>query len=193
LLSAERRISLAARGRAELALRAERARGRDLDLSWSGKPFFYEGRPVLRGAGTIDLGLNCRMRGGPARTRLIVRDGGRIELGQRVGINHGVEIIAAHLIRIGDDSGIAPQVSIADTNFHPLGEGDETTWGAVEIGVNVWVGRAALIMPGVTIGNHSVVASGAIVTRDVPPRTLVAGNPARAVREIAASEDWRRL
>ncbi|HEX5712247.1 MAG TPA: acyltransferase [Solirubrobacterales bacterium] len=190
-VSPERRIALAARARAELSLRLARLRGRE--LSWSGKPLFYEGWPLLRTDGPITLGENCRMRGGPTRTRLVTRSGGRIELGARVGINHGVEIVAEHLVRIGDDSGLAPLASIADTNFHPLGEGDEVKSGPVEIGANVWVGRGALVMPGVTIGDHSVVASGAVVTRDVPPRSLVAGNPARVVREIAASEGWRRL
>lgn len=190
-LSPERRTALAGRGRAELGLRLARARGRE--LSWSGKPFFFEGWPIFLTDGPIDLGLNCRMRGGPVRTRLITRGGGRIVFSARVGINHGVEITAEHLITIGDDSGIAPHVTISDTNFHPLGEGEEVKSGPVEIGSNVWVGRQALIMPGVTIGDHSIVASGAIVTRDVPPRSLVAGNPARVLREISASDGWRRL
>jgi acetyltransferase-like isoleucine patch superfamily enzyme len=49
---------------------------------------------------------------------------------------------------------------------------------------NVWIGAAATVLPGVTIGADSVVAAGAVVTRDVPPATLVAGAPARVVREI---------
>jgi len=47
-------------------------------------------------------------------------------------------------------------------------------------------------MPGVTIGDHAVVAAGSIVTSDVAPCTLVAGNPARPLRELTAAEDWRR-
>ena len=127
------------------------------------------------------------------RTRLITRAGGRIELGDRVGINFGTEICAEHLVKIGDDVAIGPHTAIYDTNFHPVGEDDEVTFGPVEIGSNAWIGRQALILPGVTIGDHSVVASGAIVVRDVPPRTLVAGNPAQVVREIVAGEGWRRL
>ena len=127
------------------------------------------------------------------RTRLIARPGGRIELGTRVGINFGSEIYSEHLVRIGDDVAIGPHTTIYDTSFHPVGEGDEVTFGPVVIGTNVWIGRQVLILPGVTIGDHSVVASASVVTRDVPPRTLVAGNPARAVREIEAGDDWRRL
>lgn len=189
--SREHRVALAARGRAELGLSLARLRGRE--IGWSGKPLFYEGWPILRTDGPIDLGLNCRLRGGPTRTRLITRNGGRIEFGARVGINFGTEICAEHLVRIGDDVAIGPYATIYDTSFHPVGEGEEVTFGPVEIGANAWLGRQALIMPGVEIGEHSVVASGAVVTADVPPRTLVAGNPARVVREIAAGDGWRRL
>jgi acetyltransferase-like isoleucine patch superfamily enzyme len=189
--SREHRTALAGRARAELKLRSSRALGRE--LRWSGKPFFHEGWPIFQGDGSIDLGSDCRLRGGPVRTRLITRAGGRIEFGEAVGVNFGVEILAEHLVTIGDGAAISPHVTIFDTNFHPLGEGDEIKGGPVEIGANTWIGRQALVMPGVTIGDHSVVASGAVVTRDVPPRTLVAGNPARAVREISAADGWRRL
>jgi acetyltransferase-like isoleucine patch superfamily enzyme len=192
MLSREHRTALAARGRAELKLRLSRALGRRLE--WSGKPLFYEGWPIFRtNGGAIVLGANCRLRGGPVRTRLITRGGGRIELGERVGINFGAEICSEHLVRIGNDVAIGPLTTIYDTNFHPLGEGDEVKAGPVEIGSNVWIGRQALILPAITIGDHSVVASGAIVTRDVPPRVLVAGNPAQVVREVSASDGWQRL
>jgi acetyltransferase-like isoleucine patch superfamily enzyme len=54
---------------------------------------------------------------------------------------------------------------------------------------NVWLGAGATVLQGVTIGSDAVVAAGAIVTRDVPPRTLVAGVPAQVLREISADED----
>ncbi|HEV7483463.1 MAG TPA: acyltransferase [Solirubrobacterales bacterium] len=190
-LSSEHRTALAGRARAVLGLRLARARGGE--LRWAGKPFFKEGWPIFQIDGPIDLGSNCRFRGGPVRTRLITRSGGRIVFGDAVGINFGVEILAEHLITIGDGAAISPHVTIFDTNFHPLGEGDEIKGGPVAIGANAWIGRQALILPGVTIGDHSVVASGAVVTHDVPPRMLVAGNPARTVREIDASDGWRRL
>jgi acetyltransferase-like isoleucine patch superfamily enzyme len=60
------------------------------------------------------------------------------------------------------------------------------------LGDNVWIGRAAIVLPGVTIGDHSMVAAGSVVTKDVPPRVVVAGNPAKVVREITASDEWRR-
>ena len=54
----------------------------------------------------------------------------------------------------------------------------------VTIGDDIWIGANAVILPGVTIGNHSVVAAGAVVTKDVPPHTLVAGVPAKIIREL---------
>ncbi len=113
-------------------------------------------------------------------------------LGDYVGINFGSEITAECLVTVGDRTRIGPFVTIYDTSFHAVNEGEETKIAAVEIGSNVWIGRQAMILPGVTIGDHSVVASGAVVTRDVPPRTLVAGNPARVVGEVRAADDWWR-
>jgi acetyltransferase-like isoleucine patch superfamily enzyme len=64
---------------------------------------------------------------------------------------------------------------------------DESQWIAtrtITIDTNVWIGAAATILPGVTIGADSVVAAGAVVTHDVPPATVVAGVPAVVIREL---------
>jgi acetyltransferase-like isoleucine patch superfamily enzyme len=191
-LSKQHRISLAARLRAELQLRLCRLGGGRIE--WTGKPLFFEGRPILRAReGTIALGRDFRMRGGPTRTRLIASGGGRIVTGDYVGVNFGSEINATRLITIGDHTAIGPYAAIHDTNFHPVSEGEEVKVAPVEIGANVWIGRQVTILPGVTIGDYSVVASGAVVVHDVPPRTLVAGNPARPVREVEASDGWQRI
>jgi acetyltransferase-like isoleucine patch superfamily enzyme len=60
------------------------------------------------------------------------------------------------------------------------------------LGNNVWIGRGAIVVPGVTIGDHSVVGAGSVVTHDVPPLTLVAGNPARPIRTLSSHAGWRR-
>ena len=192
MLSREHRTALAARAQAELWLRLTRARGREVE--WSGKPLFWEAcRPIFRTDGPIDLGANIRLRGGPTRTRFITRAGGQIEIGDGVGVNYGCEITAEHSVKVGDATGFDPLVVVFDTSFHPLGEGEEVKSGPVEIGSNVCVGRHALILPGVTVGDHSVIAAGSVVARDVPPRTVVAGNPAKPLREIEAADDWRRI
>ena len=63
----------------------------------------------------------------------------------------------------------------------------------VHIGRNVWIGRAAIVLPGVSIGDHSVVAAGSVVTRSVPERALVGGNPARQLKELAVEQSYERV
>ena len=90
-------------------------------------------------------------------------------------------------IRIGDNCFIAPGVHIY-TATHPL-EAKERISGAefgkpVAIGRNVWIGGRAVINPGVRIGDNVVIASGAVVTKDVPDNVVIGGNPARVIKQI---------
>jgi len=90
-------------------------------------------------------------------------------------------------VRIGDNCFIAPRVSIF-TAAHPLDAATRISGlefaKPVTIGDNVWIGGHAVINPGVTIGDNVVVAAGAVVTKDVPPNVVVAGVPARIIREL---------
>jgi acetyltransferase-like isoleucine patch superfamily enzyme len=73
-------------------------------------------------------------------------------------------------------------VLIMDTDFHRV-DGRPSGDAAVSIGNRVWIGVGAKILKGVTVGDGAIVAAGSVVTRDVPAATLVAGNPARVIRE----------
>jgi acetyltransferase-like isoleucine patch superfamily enzyme len=190
-LSAEHRAGLAARARAEYKLHLWRALGHNVE--WGHKPLFFEGMPIFRAPGEIVLRDDCRLRGGPVRTRLITGPQGRIELGDRTGIGYGVEIFAEQSVSLGNDTIVAGMVTIYDTSFHPIEEGKAVKVAPVEIGANVWVGRGATILAGATIGDHAVIAAGAVVASHVPPRTLAMGNPAKPVRELQASDGWRRV
>lgn len=116
---------------------------------------------------------------GELDVRSLVRAG--MVLGEGVEINPGVVIDEAMpwLIEIGERTIIAPEAYLlahdASTKLHL----DRTRVGRVRIGRRVFIGARALILPGVTVGDEAIVAAGSVVTRDVPPRTLVAGNPAR--------------
>jgi len=191
LLSPQHRAGLAARARAEYKLRLLRLFGHE--LSWGRKPLFFEGMPIFRAKGPIVFGDDCRIRGGPVRPRMVTGPSGRIELGDRAGIGYGVEFYSEQSVRLGHDTIVGGLVTIYDTSFHPLEEGREVKVRPVEIGANVWIGRGATILAGTTIGDHAVIAAGSIVTGDVAARMLVAGNPAKPIRELNASEDWHRV
>ena len=76
------------------------------------------------------------------------------------------------------------------TACHPLSPSERNTgveWARpIRIGDNVWIGGSATILPGVSIGDNAVVGEGSVVTRDVEPGTVVAGNPARVIRTVGA-------
>jgi acetyltransferase-like isoleucine patch superfamily enzyme len=101
--------------------------------------------------------------------------------------------VANHSIILGDDCRLGDLAAIFDSDHHPLEPSRPTRIAPVRLGVNVWVGRSATILPGVTIGDHAVVAAGSVVTEDVPAKTVVAGVPARPVRTLDIPDDgWRR-
>jgi maltose O-acetyltransferase len=113
----------------------------------------------------------------------LVTGWGRIRIGDRVFINSGVVLVSVLEVTIGNDVAIANEAYIMDTDSHGV-EGRPVKNAPVRIGDGSWIGARALILPGVTIGRRCLVAAGAVVSRDVPDDTLVAGNPARVVREL---------
>lgn len=108
-----------------------------------------------------------------------------ITLGKNIFINHACSFLDLGGITIEDDVMIGPRVNIISEN-HPVEISRRKTLvpGRVVIRKNAWIGAAATIMPGVTIGENSVVAAGALVTKDVDPNTLVAGVPTRPIKEL---------
>ena len=112
--------------------------------------------------------------------------GSNIFLGKRVFFNFNCVVLDVCAVRIGDFTLFGPSVQIY-TATHPLeAELRRTREYAkpIEIGSDVWVGGAAVICPGVTIGSRSVIGAGSVVTRDVPAGVFAAGNPCRAIREL---------
>ncbi|MGN7885700.1 DapH/DapD/GlmU-related protein [Dyadobacter endophyticus] len=105
-------------------------------------------------------------------------------LGKNVFINHACSFLDIGGIIIEDDVMIGPRVNITSEN-HPLDPSDRKALipRPVHIRRNAWIGAGATILPGVTVGENAVVAAGAVVSRDVPPNTVVAGVPAKVVKE----------
>ncbi len=114
-------------------------------------------------------------------------NGKNIHVGEAFLTNYNVTILDIMPVRIGDHCMIGPGTTIS-TVGHPLSPAGRRAKLArgepVIIGDDVWVGANAAVMPGVVIGSNVVVAAGAVVTRDVPDNVIVAGVPARVVREI---------
>ena len=148
-------------------------------------------RPVFLTAGSIKCGrliLRCKT----VRIELGAAEKGSLVLGERVFINTGATIVATHSIVLGDDCLIGDLVAIFDSDYHAIEPSQPTRFAPVRLGNNVWVGRSATILPGVTIGDHAVIAAGSIVTSDIPARTLAAGVPARPIRTLDIPDGWRR-
>ena len=106
-----------------------------------------------------------------------------ISLGAQVYLNAGVTILDSAVVRIGDRTMIGPRAQIYCADHHR--DAGKRSAGVerglpVTIGNDVWIGGAAVILPGVTIGDGAVIAAGAVVTRDVAAGMIVRGNPARS-------------
>ncbi len=112
--------------------------------------------------------------------------GDEIRVGRNVFINQNCTFYDLGGLDIADDVMIGPNVSLITTG-HPVDPRERrnaTIGKPIVIERNVWIAAGAIVIGGVTIGENSVVAAGSVVTRDVPPNTLVAGNPARVIRTI---------
>lgn len=109
--------------------------------------------------------------------------GHQLKIGERVFINHSLCISAAAGIEIEDGVQIAPQVTILTVN-HDLKDKTIVKCSPVYVKKNAWIGARAIILPGVTIGENSVVGAGSVVTKDVLANTVVVGNPAKVIKEI---------
>lgn len=149
----------------------------------------------------INIGHHCSIYG-----LLACKTGGLIQIGNYSSIQDGVSIQCLQQVTIGSFTAIAGGTVITDNNTHPtgiedwiahririspggpgypgLGNGWELSESApVSIGDGVWVGTGSAILKGVSIGDGAIIARGSVVTKDVEPYTIVAGNPARKVKD----------
>lgn len=128
--------------------------------------------------------------------------GGDIAIGHNTWIGHS-DIMAAQSVTIGNDVIISDDVIIMDNNNHPtsmnsrmamsesgdffgpLWKWDKAASSPVVIEDNVWIGKRTIILKGVTVGKGSIVAIGAVVTKDVRPGVIVGGNPARELKNLS--------
>ena len=116
--------------------------------------------------------------------------GKNITIGRDVFINSGCHFQDQGGIEIGDGALIGHNVVLATVN-HDLAPSmnRKNHYAPIKIGAHVWIGSNATVLSGVSIGEWSVVAAGAVATKDVPPMTVVGGVPARVIKKIAETEN----
>lgn len=142
----------------------------------------------------IVIGDNVKMNG-----TLASQNHGKIYIGNYIRLAEHSKIGSVLSVKIGNYAAIADWVVIMDNNNHPINPYDRLIWSKspmipeynkwrhsdakpIVIGDNVWIGSRARINKGVTIGDNSIIAANSIVTKDVPPNSIVAGNPAKVVK-----------
>ncbi len=113
--------------------------------------------------------------------------GSHVHLGKNVYMNFGVTMVDDTYIYVGDFTMFGPNVTVAAAAHPILPELRERGYqynAPVHIGKNCWIGGGAIILPGVSIGDGSVIGAGSVVTKDIPEGVVAVGNPCRVLREI---------
>lgn len=149
------------------------------------------GRPFVRNEGTMTIDDRVQLVSTVATLELACVDGARLEIGARSFVNYGTSIAAYELVRIGPDCLIGTHCLLIDNEFHRLEPDrrlERPPSRPIILEENVWLGARVIILPGVTIGAGSAVGAGSVVTRDIPPRSVAAGVPARVIRRIAVKD-----
>jgi acetyltransferase-like isoleucine patch superfamily enzyme len=143
------------------------------------------GRVQLSGCGEVVLGEGVSFNGTVVPIELVTYTSGRIEIGDRTFINYGSSIAARASVKIGSYCHLGHYTFVMDNDQHDVVRHTELPQSdPVIIEDHVWIGSKAVILPGVRIGSRAVIGAGSIVTKDVPPRCVAAGNPARVLRHL---------
>lgn len=112
----------------------------------------------------------------------------KIMIGQNVSTNNNLLIISASEVTIGDNTLIGEGVMMIDHDAHGIHPDERRTSigkvSPISIGENVWIGSRVTILPGTKIGNNSIIGAGAVIKGDFPANVIIAGNPAKVIREF---------
>ncbi len=132
---------------------------------WIAAPFFVDYGENIHIGNNCEINMNC-----------VFLDCNRIVIGDNTGIGPNVQIYAVtHPVRAQE------RLSRSDDGAFPFWK---SSTAPVTIGENVWLGGGCIVLPGVTIGSNTTIGAGSVVTGDIPPDCLAAGNPCRVVRKL---------
>ena len=152
---------------------------------------------------SMSVGMNSIIRG----ELFVFPHAGKIEIGEWCFVGEDSYVWSSNHIKIGDRVLISHNVNIHDTDGHPFDASarheqyrsiatvghpsdiDSINSRPITIMDDVWIGFGASVLKGITVGEGAIVAAGAVVTKDVPPYSVVVGNPARVVRSVAEPQE----
>lgn len=145
--------------------------------------FLLRNKTILDIKDYFACGANCQ---------ICIEENAKLEIGS-VFVNRDSKIYCSKNIQIGNKVAISEGVIIRDSDVHKIYDNKENrklkeNTLPIIIKDNVWIGMNSIILKGITIGENAIIAAGAVVTKDVPPNVIVAGNPAKIVRE---NIEWR--
>lgn len=147
------------------------------------RPSEFEKRQALLKEMFAEIGDHCYIE-----PPFYANFGGKhIHFGEGVYCNFGVTMVDDTHIYVGDHTMIGPNVTVATAGHPILPELRESGCQynmPVHIGRNCWIGAGAILVPGITIGDHTVIGAGSVVTKDIPDRVVAVGNPCKVLREI---------
>jgi len=141
-----------------------------------------KGVRILIKNGEINVGRKVQLHHGVKLSAWGTEGYTKINIGENTAIGDRTEIHAGQCVNIGANCNISWDVCIMDRDYHKFNSPAEII-KPVNIKDNVWIGCNSIITKGVTIGEGAVVAAGSVVTKDVPPKTVVGGNPAKVIKE----------
>lgn len=161
-----------------------------------GAGFNMEQLPYLKGKGRIFIASNVRLSGkSTIEFSRAFRDDPEFRIGAGTFVGHGCAFHIADRVEIGNNCLIAAGVTVFDLDGHPL-DAEQRRKGLpsprdkvqrVIVGNDVWIGLGVTILKGVSVGDRAIIALRSVVTKDVPPDTIVAGNPAVVVKRLNAN------
>jgi acetyltransferase-like isoleucine patch superfamily enzyme len=133
------------------------------------------------------IGERVRLVSTVATIDLSVGPGATLEIGDQVYINYGCSIGATELVRIGPRCNIGTYCIMMDNDYHslePERRNEMPPSAPIILEENVWLGARVIVLRGVRIGANSVVGAGSVVSKDIPPRSVAVGVPAKVTRSL---------